>query len=664
MSAADPSKSALVSNRWLAGQRVHQRVMSGIRQALIYPGCGAKIGYSPGTGSAVDRVWMRIIPWWEIVLDSDVTDPEDERFRGHVFFQVKSKVEKEYGLGRLQGTRRDDFLDRLGQGGGTGKPAKGASTRTGGRQAKASTDSEAFVRVLEIINLVDTIQDKDDPSIEYQGRIEIYVLDQPGDLSKKPVYMGPLPFAKFDRTPLPHIVPLIFNHEPEYPFRGIPHSARLLPQMQELNKYRAFMAMATKKDVRQWYTRKGTFSGDTLTKVAEGVEGYIAELEADHSRPLDDQILPFPQTTLNTSIDKYMSYVELDLDRVMRQSPQARGEVTKATAFEVQTVQQYTESEFGMHAALKDQWLAEVVRLFLRALIAAMQSTGDYAGAFQKQEVELASVGAKPEEKIGSETVEAEENEQQAKAHVLSELQSFQAPFIDETAAPPLGAHDVSQQEVEIVQETLKLRDQRGDLVEIAVKDLDAEFDISFVEGGRTPLTDAAMQQNLVALLKPYSELWAASQQPGPMAVFAKTMMQVMAERFELPKDLYPEAMEARLKEEPQAPPPEPGADGKPAGGPPQGGGVAPEMREVLEGVLTVPPAEAIQVLKSLFAKSPEMMDMLTQIEALPPDQQAQMIEQMVTGLLEAEGPPAPANGKAPSPQSAPLAPPPTLQEQ
>jgi hypothetical protein len=321
--------------------------------------------------------------------------------------------------------------------------------------------------------------------------------------------------------------------------------------------------------------------------------------------------------------------------------------VTKATAFEIQTVQQYTESEFGMHAALKDQWLSEVVRLFLRALIAAMQSTSDYAGAFKEQDVEFATVGAQPEP--GSDG-SVKEDEAQEKAKVLSELQAFQAPFIDDDQAKPLGVQEVSAKETAIVQESLKLRGSRGELIEVKVEDLDAEFDISFVEGGRTPLTDAAMQQNLVALLKPYSELWTAAQQPGPMGAFAKAYMQVMAERFEFPKDLYPEALEARAKSSGEAAAPGPG---EPKGAaPPQQMEIPPEMQQVLGQILHTPPADALKVLRSLFSKSPQMLAALDEVAKLPLDQQAAMIEQMVTGLLQAsqQGGQAPTNGNGATP--------------
>jgi len=234
----DSMKSELALNRFMESSRIHHRIMTALRQALLYPGCGAKVGYYAGRGNPLDRVWMRVIPWWEMVLDSDVGDAEDERFRGHVYYRPKKEVEEEYGLKDLSGTERDDFL-RVGY---TGKDASSAAKRAYPKQDKARSDNSNFVRVLEVCNLKDTYEDKENPGIFYEGRLEIYVLGQ-GKKSNKPVYVGPLPFAEVDGRPLAHIVPLIFNHEPEYPLRGMAHADRILPQIQELNSYRSFMAI-------------------------------------------------------------------------------------------------------------------------------------------------------------------------------------------------------------------------------------------------------------------------------------------------------------------------------------------------------------------------------------------------------------------------------------
>ena len=625
----DSMKAELALNRFMESNRIHHRIMTALRQALLYPGCGAKVGYYAGRGNPLDRVWMRVIPWWEMVLDSDVGDAEDERFRGHVYYRPKKEVEEEYGLSDLSGTERDDFL-RVGY---TGKDASSAAKRAYPKQDKASSDNSNFVRVLEVCNLKDTYEDKKNPGIFYEGRLEIYVLGQ-GKKSQKPVYVGPLPFAEVDGRPLSHIVPLIFNHEPEYQLRGMAHADRLLPQIQELNSYRSFMAMATRKDTRQFVTRKGTFGADEMTDLTEGHDGLILQLEQDYDRPLGDAIMALGNTPISSNIDQYMSYVENDLDRNVNLSPSARGIVTKATAFEVQAVQQYTESEFGMHASIKDEWLTSTLKVVLRALISSMQDLGDSAGAFEDQDVQLAEVGAISEEQPQEQSEDQEQGEasgqEQLDAAQEQEEDAEQQPFVSEDSVEGYKQDSVEEGKGEA--DVLVLRDRR-EFVDISVEDLDADFSITFVEGGGAPMEEATQQQNLLGLLEPYTALWAAAQKGGPEGFMARSYMKTMAEKFNLPKDLHPDELDAKFAEEAEqeeAPPEEEGPADQEVleeGAQPQQAQAMPDLSDLAQ----LPPDQAITAMRDIFAEDPEMQQVLDQLETLPPEQQSQMIAQILS---------------------------------
>ena len=626
----DSMKAELALNRFMESSRIHHRIMTALRQALLYPGCGAKVGYYAGRGNPLDRVWMRVIPWWEMVLDSDVGDSEDERFRGHVYYRPKKEVEEEYGLTDLAGTNRDDFL-RVGY---TGKDSGSAKNRSYPKQDKNQSDNTNFVRVLEICNLKDTYEDKQNPGILYQGRLEIYVLGQ-GKKSHKPVYVGPLPFAEVDGRPMSHIVPLIFNHEPEYPLRGLAHADRILPQIQELNSYRSFMAMATRKDTRQYITRKGTFGADEMTDLTEGHDGLILQLEQDYDRPISDAIVPLQNTPISSNIDGYMALVENDLDRNLSLSPSARGIVTKATAFEVQAVQQYTESEFGMHASIKDEWLTAVLKVVLRALISSMQDLGDSAGAYENQDVQLAEVGATTDEQAPEIQVDGEEQQDQeaSGAEQLAAAQeqeddAEQQPYVSEDSIE--GYEKDEKEEGKVEADVLVLRDRR-EFVDVSVEDLDADFGVTFLEGGGAPMDEAVQQQNLLGLLEPYTALWNTAQQGGPMGFMARTYMKTMAEKFNLPKDLHPDELDSKMAEEgedqkaPQeaAPPPE----GAEAPGAPPAGQAPPDLSDLAQ----LPPQEAIAAMRDIFADDAEMNQVLDQLETLPPEQQSQMISQILS---------------------------------
>lgn len=686
----DPVKGQLALNRWFASRKIHQRVMTALRQAILYPGAGIKVGYRHGRGSALDRVWLRVIPVWEMVLDTEVSDADDERYRGHLYYRPKAEVESEYGLEDLSGTPREDFLSSVSSAG-----------RGDRRRSKNEPEDDAdFVRVLEFCNLVDHYTDPKNPDIRYEGRLEIYVLGQ-GQVSKKPVFVGPLPFDRHDGDPLAHILPLIFNYEPEFPLRGISHVRRLMPQFKELNAYRSYMAMATRKDTRQYVTRKGTFATDELTLLTEGHDGLVLEVESGYERPLNDAIIPIVNAPISANIHRYVADVENDIERVIGTSPASRGVVTKATAFEIETVQQYTESEFGLHASIKDQWLGDLTELVLRALIACMQDDGDSSGSYEDENVDVAEVGASLQEgggaerdqepevfdkarikelaemagvdvesddfkdlasqitkkrelddmgpdelqQLGSalsgralseESAKDEKEESQVDMALLKSTASQQEPMVDEDVVPPLGISDKGN----VYQEVIMLRD-RDEQVPVTVEDLDANFEITFVEGGRTPLSDAAMQQNLVALMQPYGQLWEVSQKGGAGAAFATSYMKVLAERFDLPKDLHPDELatkamededkpkepqepqepEAEIPQEPEGPPPEPQTESAPQGG---------DVQQMMAQISQMPPDQALATLREIFADQPELLQMLDQIEALPPEQQGEAIGQLL----------------------------------
>jgi hypothetical protein len=629
----DSIKTELALNRFMESSKIHHRIMTALRQGLLYPGSGGKVGYYAGRGNPLDRVWMRVIPWWEMVLDSDVGDAEDERFRGHVYYRPKIEVEQEYGLTDLSGTNRDDFLSV----GNSDKNSKGAYGSKFSKRDSAESDNSNFVRVLEVCNLKDTYEDSENPGILYQGRLEIYVLGQ-GKKSQKPVYLGPLPFAEVDGRPLAHIIPLIFNHEPEYPLRGMAHADRILPQIQELNSYRSFMAMATRKDTRQYITRKGTFNADEMTDLTEGHDGLILQLEQDYDKPLSDAIVPLGNTPISSNIDQYMALVENDLDRNISLSPSARGIVTKATAFEVQAVQQYTESEFGMHASIKDEWLTAILKVVLRALISSMQDLGDSAGAYEEQDVQLAEVGAISEEQPeAQQQVEGEDSPQesaegaeQVAAAQEQEDDSEQQPFISEEAVE--GYEQDPLEEGKIESDVLVLRDRR-EFVDVSVEDLDADFSITFLEGGSAPMDEAVQQQNLLGLLEPYSALWSASQKGGPEGFMARAYMKSMAEKFNLPKDLHPDELDSKFAEEEEnkedAPKEETSDDEQleQAAQPQQQTDGGPDLTDLAN----MPPDQAIVAMRDIFANDQEMQQVLDQLETLPPEQQSQMIAQMLS---------------------------------
>ena len=680
----DATKVELVANKWLNQNRTHLRVLKAIRQGLLYPGSGLKVGVDDGPGDVLDRVWFRVIPYWEMVLDSDVYDEEDSRFIGHVYYRSLREVEDQYGLSGLAGQPREDFLS-----GQSGKSSRstGSSPKNQKGSNKHNTDEDLFVRVLEVCNLVDTYQSSDGAM---RGKFEVYLLDQSED-HEDPIFSGPMPYSTRAGDPLPHVVPLIFNQEPEFPLRGVSHASRLFPQIQEINVFRSFRANAARRDSRQYLALDGVLTSDQMSLITAGVDGLIIPVEDGrmNGRALRDVIVPIQNAQISPNIMQYEQQAEADLERAAGTSPNAYGGVTRATATEVMNLRDYTESEYGRHAMIKDNWISQIVSVFLRAVVASMEAPVRDFGMESKRELLNIDDVEQKEEQTEDALDEAEDQVEE----VVEEAQE-----VAEDAA-----HEAEEGEVVVIQATAEIDVEMPpapdvilikvgpDTLEITVDDLEGDFHIEVVDSRRTPFSDQAVRDAVLQLLQPLQQLWALVQKGGPESVLAKAQMEALVEKFDLPQDMHPDALSLALEEEtaiqakkeaemgggqppgppegqppgpPQGPPPgqppgppqgpPPGPPPGPPQGPPQqagpppqpqagptqgppsapaGGGLPPEM---IQQLLSMPPTQAIEQLIEMFQQGgapPEVVQQLQQALQLPEEEQRALLEGLLSQL-------------------------------
>ena len=547
-------------------------------------------------------------------------------------------MEEEFGLVRLKGDRRTNFL------------------ADDGPQAAKQTDKEAekdrggFVRVLEFINLVDNYVDDD--GNEYQGRFEVYVLKQ-GEIEQEdgkmvpkghPVSTGPIPFADAAGCPIPHILPLIFNPEPEAPLKGVPHATRVLSQCVELNLLRTISSSSAKKDARQYLYRKGKISPEGEALIQEGIDGAMIPVDDDNVS-LDNLVVPIKNSAVSMNIHDAARAAERDLDIAGGQSPNARGVVTKATAEEIQQVARYTEGDFGYHAQRRDEWMEGICQLFVRAVMAAMQDAGDYTGAYAQDDVDLFPVGAdrvaneedqKELDELAKDAAQSYEDQPLETGEEEEPSQEMQADELD--LALLLGdlgpAVDADMVEIEeegvIVQEGFVIVDG-SEQVMVTVESLDGEFRISFSDEGITPSDAVEQQRNLLGVMEQYMGLWQGYNE-GDAATKAMTYayMEALHSRFRLPASLAPQALIAKMEEseEEEEPPPEI-AEGEAATEPQD------ELAQLRQTAMEQPRV-ALDQLKQMM---PDMGPQLDQLATLPDAELAQSLVAVVDQMSGSAGP-------------------------
>tara|TARA_R100000458_G_C8273193_1_gene248043 strand:+ start:168 stop:2441 length:2274 start_codon:yes stop_codon:yes gene_type:complete len=652
----DAKKAEMVVNDWINQPRMRDRVLSASRQALLYKGAGAKIGYDPA-GEGLNRVWMRIFPWWEMILDKDVHDQEDARFIGHISYRPKREVAEEYGLAEenLGGSNREDYLSNY----------IGRKKNTYD-QDDATSDNGNFVRVLEFCNLVDDYKDTD--GTVYKGRLEIYVLDEGYEDGILPVYLGPLPLVDSKNQPLGHICPLIFEHEPEYPYRGLSYAEQLMPQQKELNALRSFTSIAARRDSRIYLAKKGALDADAFTDLKSGEDGLIIEVDEQFSGSLRDTVVPIQHGPISSNLMQSMAMAENDLEKQVTLSPAALGVVTKATAEEVRAVERHTESEFGRHAEQRDLWLQDIVIRCLAAHVAAMYDTGDSEGA--EEHVDEDGV----EKDVSEETEETEETgeeKEEYKPHMMydkdsddkeyaeteeehTELQEegYDHADADEETAEP---ERKDQEEERVEERKLMLRTPEDEFIEVSAKDLDSDFDIGFSEAGRTPASDAELRNNLVALMDRMIGLYQVVVQGGPMAILAEQLMFSLHERFQLPPNLHPDYLKQQAQEQAQeqaeqappqqqpeqqaqqqeAPPEAPQEQAPPQAPQEQAPPPPQSVDQVLQQLEAMNPDDALLALEQAFADNPDALAVVKRAQKLPDRDKPDAVKSIIQLIRE-----------------------------
>lgn len=518
-----------VLNAWWRKPYAYPTVDDVLMQALLFPGSGFKVGYDPGTANPIERTWLRPVPPWELVLDRDAPSLEDERYRGHLYQAPMQEVEQRYPQlrGKLTGTGRRDFFDT--------DPGDSTATAVGSNTEHMSDSTsmhvDRYVRVLEFCNLRDPFVASSGEV--YRGRLEVYVLDQ-GALSEKPVVVTPLPFADADGRELPHVEPLILDHEAGFPLRAVAPARVMIPQQVELNLLRTAAAGDVRRNARKGVYRDGALNQDELDKLMDGVDMHFAKVPQE--TPLNEAIKMLEHQPIAADTLQYAAIVERDLDRASGPSANAQGVTTNVTAYEVQTVQLFTEEEIKYHALMLLGTLARVTRLAQRAILGAGGDRGDSEGG----------------EIVGE---------------------------VSEVGMVDTGTMSQAPQQRQMKWEPFVIMDGEERLT-VTPEALDGDFPITFVEADSTPVNRQAQLQFMTGPgLQGYMALWDVVQNGGPMALLAEVAMQRIAESMNLPKDMHPSTLLSKLKAEEakakKAPPP-PKAAAAAMGGPAPAQGPAP----------------------------------------------------------------------------------------
>lgn len=378
----DPSKAELVLNRWFATERIHRKFSNAIGQALLYRGCAIKLGVDMTKRRPLDRVWCKVVPWWDLILDWDVQDLDEVRFIGHEYWEDVAVFEKRLGEPLPEGTPmeyRVPYFD---------KNILGDRSQTQRAPGNDAPETGRFVRVLEWYNFVDDFVTK---TGKIRGTFEIYLVSDlnKGGTDRVPLKQYAMPYTAPDGEPCPAIFPLLFDSEMEHPLRGIAFSDRVYSQCYEMALLRTFEANALRRDARVALYDKGAPGLDdtALSRITQGEDGAFVGIELGQGKTFEKVFYPIQFPPINSDHQVYEAAIEKDLNQGANVPKFTRGESmgSRTTAYEVKQLNQYMENRLGEMARTKDSWITEVARGFLRVLIMVLKAPQLLPGARAKE---------------------------------------------------------------------------------------------------------------------------------------------------------------------------------------------------------------------------------------------------------------------------------------
>ena len=332
----DAKMAQAASNRFLYNQREQLEIAS--RLALIYEYSALKLCPEP-SDEMLDKVSIEALPCWEVIVDRDACSEQDSRFIGHNYYMTMVEAKQKWGNKKFTPVPKRDYFDQYSD----------RNTYTASDYADLPDD----YLYVEIVEIYDTLHD------------EVYYWSPNWSNGDRLLSSGRIPIRTYNDNPLPNITTLYYTRCPNKPMEGLSAMSRVYDQIYEKNILRTYWANAVRRDSRQYLYKEGAFDEEQLSKITAGIDGAMIGVDEDNLGGLIQQVGVEP---ISSNFDRYLAYIEQDINRGSILAPFSRGEATKATATEITALAQYSASEIGKMAREKDGALERLVNIYIRLL--------------------------------------------------------------------------------------------------------------------------------------------------------------------------------------------------------------------------------------------------------------------------------------------------------
>ena len=328
--SANPEMAEAIINRFLFDKREQLEIAS--RLALIYPSSFLKLSPTEST-DLLEKVSIRALPCWEVIVDMDASSFDEQRFVAHTYYLSIPEAKEKFGNKSYTAIPKVDFFT----------PQE--------RYTGVTEDLPDDYLYIQIVEFYDMLYD------------QLYFWspnykDGDGILEKSEI-----PIRSYNDKPMSPICPLYYARKPEKPMCGLSAVARVYDQFYEKNILRTYWANAVRRDSRQYLYKEGALDEEALAKITAGVDGAMIAVDEPVLQGVIQQVGVEP---LSNNFERYLGFIENDINRGSILAPFSRGEATKATATEVAALAQYSASEIGKLARERDNTIEIIADTYLR----------------------------------------------------------------------------------------------------------------------------------------------------------------------------------------------------------------------------------------------------------------------------------------------------------
>lgn len=331
---------------------------NGTRVSLIFPSAFFKVCVDADLAQtdAINAIGLEFLLPWEVIVDESARSLDACRWIGHARQITVAEAKSRWPGVEWAGEEPLDFLQSKAVSPAAFTPALYMSGTK--RDAASSLDWSGsdmqFVTLVEFYDLVKNRLILYSPSVRFED-----------DGGSKILSESPIPLKDWRGRPMCPVIPYYLNASPDAPLRGISALRKIYDQVREKNLLRSKMAEIVRRDVRQLGMDEAACSEQTLEKITTGGEGSIVPFPNGSTAA---SVWLLPTAPMSNNYGAYLSYIEQDIQRSSPTAPFTRGEATKATATEVNALQQYTSAEIGKMARVRDTAIERVCEVYLATL--------------------------------------------------------------------------------------------------------------------------------------------------------------------------------------------------------------------------------------------------------------------------------------------------------